>query len=371
MTRIRTTITTTLALAVLAGTVGACGDDGGGEDVTTTPTPAAQVETEADAAGWEEVVPGGDCQCSDGSAYNLWVREADPAKVVLYLEDGGACFSAETCAPDSELYKTVVTDHPSSEGGIFDYADPRNPLADWSAVYAPYCTGDVFLGDATTEYAPGLTIQHKGSANGTAALDELADRFPQATDVVVVGESAGSVAAPLYAGLAADRFPEARIVALADGSGSYPEVPELTDLSAGAWGTGDAMPDWPENAGLTAEQWTSFPGLFVQSGRHDPDIVFARHDYAYDEGQAMWYPIVGLPVDDLLTRIDANEDRIEAAGVDLLSYIAPGDDHTALTEDELYTEEVGGEPLLDWVTRLVAGDPVTDVHCTDCAAAAG
>jgi hypothetical protein len=96
-------------------------------------------------------------------------------------------------------------------------------------VYAPYCTADVFLGDATTEYAPGLTVQHKGSANGTAALDELVERFPGATDVVVIG-----------------------------------------------------------------------------------------------------------------------------------------DGHTALTEDELYTEEVGGEALLDWVTRLAVGEPVTGVHCTEC-----
>jgi hypothetical protein len=369
----RNPITITLAVAVLAGTVGACGSDGGGggsEDDgdsagagSGTPT-----STVADAGGWEEVVPGGDCQCSDGSEYNLWAREADPAKVVLYLEDGGACFSAATCAPDRELYKTAVTEHPDGEGGIFDFAEERNPLADWSVVYAPYCTADVFLGDATTEYAPGLTVQHKGSANGTAAVDELVARFPGATDVVVIGESAGSIATPLYAGLVADRLPDARIVALADGSGSYPDVPELTGLVADVWGTGEAMPDWPENAGLTAEQWSSFPGLFVQSGRHAPDIVFARHDYAYDEGQALWYPILGLSMDDLLSLIDANEAQIEDAGVDLLSYIAPGDGHTALTEDELYTEEVGGVALVDWVARLVAGEPVTDVHCTECAA---
>ena len=45
-------------------------------------------------------------------------------------------------------------------------ADPRNPFADYSAVYVPYCTGDVHIGSVTTEYADGLTIQHKGYANG-------------------------------------------------------------------------------------------------------------------------------------------------------------------------------------------------------------
>jgi hypothetical protein len=36
--------------------------------------------------------------------------------------------------------------------------------------------------------------------------------------------------------------------------------------------------------------------------------------------------------------------------VNLLSYIAPGDDHGALQYDSFYTEEVNGEKLVDWVT---------------------
>jgi hypothetical protein len=52
--------------------------------------------------------------------------------------------------------------------------------------------------------------------------------------------------------------------------------------------------------------------------------------------------------------------------VNLLSYIAPGDDHTALSSGRFYTETVGGETLMDWVTRLIEGQPVDDVHCAEC-----
>jgi hypothetical protein len=96
--------------------------------------------------------------------------------------------------------------------------------------------------------------------------------------------------------------------------------------------------------------------------------VFARHDYAYDERQKMWYPLAGIPAKDLLSLIDANETQIERAGVNLLSYIAPGDEHTALTEESFYTETVNGEKLVEWVTRLIAGKPVDDVHCNECTA---
>ena len=235
-------------------------------------------------------MPGGDCQCSDGSEFSFWVRKANPQKVVFYLQDGGACFSAETCAPDSDLYQTTSTEGPAGEGGIFDFADARNPFADYSVVYVPYCTGDVHLGNTTTEYAPGLTVHHKGYVNGTAALDHLAATFPGATDVVVVGESAGSIAAPLYAGLVADRLPDARITVLADGSGSYPDVPAINEIIA-AWGSG-THPAWPRHR-PTAERGAS-RGCSSRADGTTPDIVFARHDYAYDESSSRWFPLAGI-----------------------------------------------------------------------------
>ena len=346
-------------LAVLAAALAGCGGDDGGEVAATAPT------TTAAAEAWKRVVAGGDCQCSDGSQFSYFVREASPKKVVFYLQDGGACYSAETCAADNDLFTRSV-EGPTGEGGIFDFADDRNPFANHSFVYVPYCTGDVHLGSVTTEYAPGLTVRHKGSVNATAALDDLAAAFPGATDVVVIGESAGSIAAPLYAGLAADRLPDARIAVLADGSGAYPDAAALNDVLA-AWGFGNASPNWPESAGLPAEQW-SFPGLYIQSGRHDARIVFARHDYAFDEEQESRLSLIGIRARDLLARIDANEAQIEDAGVNLLSYIAPGDDHTVLSDGLFYTEAVNGVKLVDWVTRVVEGEPVDDVHCRKCLA---
>ena len=352
-------------LAAFAATVAACGDSTTTKATapTTTPTPASTAAPHDRT--WERVVPGGDCQCSDGSEFNFWVHTANPKKVAFYLQDGGACFSAETCA-DRDLYHATIDEGPAGKGGILDFADKRNPFADYSVVYVPYCTGDTHLGDTTAKYAPDLTVHHKGYVNGTAALDHLAEKFPHASDVVVIGESAGSVAAPLYAGLTSDQLPKARITALAEGSGSYPDLPRINEIIA-AWGTANALPRRQEDAGPTAQRW-SFPGLYIWSGRHDPEIVFARHDYAYDEQQAGWYPRAGIPTGDLLSRIDANETRIEHAGVDLLSYTSPGDDHIVLTDGPFYTETVNGEKLVDWVTRLIERKPVHDVHCQRCRA---
>ena len=337
---------------------------------TTTPHPPTTT-TQGFATTWERVVPGGDCECADKSEFSFYVRKADPTKVVLFFQGGGACFSAETCRFQGGTYKvtTDASDDPGSgsPAGIFDFDNEANPFRDYSFVFVPYCTGDVHIGNAETTYAPDLVVEHKGYVNGNAALAYMTENFPDAQQVVVTGESAGSVPTPLFAGLVFDQLPNAAITVLADGSGAYPDNDELNAGIGALWGTTNAIPDWPENQAITTADW-SFPGLFIQAGKHAPGIVFARHDYAFDKTQSFFAGLVGIDAADLVTLIDGNETQIEQAGTNLLSYIAPGDDHTVLGNDRFYTEDVNGVLLVDWVTSLVNGGAVADVHCETCTA---
>lgn len=349
--------TTTVAPSTAAPTTAA--------PTTASPTTAAPLD-----ARFEEVVPGGDCQCADGSEFSFWVKEADPAKVLFYFQGGGACFSKETCSFADGTYKVRADgDDPNTLGeGIFDQANDANPFLGWSVVYVPYCTGDVHMGNGEHDYGDGLVIQHRGYVNGLAALDELVARFPSAEQVVVTGESAGGVPTPLFAGLTGDELPDADITAIADSSGAYPELGPLNAAIGGLWGTMNAVPDWPENEGMTVERW-SIPGLFVQAGSHDPAITMARHDYAFDIVQAQFSALAGISADNLVALIDQNEAMIEAKGVPVTGYLAPGDAHTVFSQPGFFTEEVAGVKLVDWVQGLVDGDDVGDVRCTDCRAA--
>ncbi|MFM7252287.1 MAG: pectin acetylesterase-family hydrolase [Ilumatobacteraceae bacterium] len=377
---------TALALLVVAAGVvaAACGGSASTADTeansTTATSPAATTEpvpettassdtTVAAQGAWETVEAPSDCMCSDGAPFEFYVREADPTKVVFFLEGGGACFSAATCAPESNTFKRTAQlpdDLANGTGdGIWSESNPDNPIAGWSVVYVPYCTGDVHIGNATTDYGDGLVMQHKGYANASAALGMLAYRFPNATELLVTGESAGSVPSPMYAGMASDLLPDARITVLADGSGAYPDVPAINNVIGSLWGTMNAVPDWPVNEGMTVERW-SLPGLFVQAAAHAPDIVFARHDFAFDETQVFFAGLAGIPADDLVQLIDRNETQVEAGGMSLWSFISPGDEHTILHRADFYTHEVEGVRLVDWVRALLAGEPVVDVHCVEC-----
>ena len=106
--------------------------------------------------------------------------------------------------------------------------------------------------------------------------------------------------------------------------------------------------------------------VVVQAGLHDPDIVMARFDYAYDANAARTLEARGLDPSTELALIDANEAAIEAAGVTQHSYTAPGDDHGLFEFETFYDLEVDGVTLTDWLDALLSGQPLADVHCDDC-----
>jgi acetyl esterase/lipase len=229
----------------------------------------------------------------------------------------------------------------------------------------PLCTGDVYLGDVTRKYSPDQTVEHNGFVNGTAALDYLVEHYPDATQVVVVGKTAGSVAAPVYGGLAADLLPDAQVTVFGAQSGHFPDDPDFNaEILGELWGAYDKMPDWEVNEGLTARDW-GIPRFWIQAGLHDPDIVMARFDYAYDANAAKALESIGVD-SSTLELIDANEAAIEAAGVVLHSYTAPGKEHGIFEFEAFYEIEVNDVRLVDWIEALLAGEPLDDVHCDQC-----
>lgn len=338
------------------------------------PRSIPQVEGGGAAPGsseWEKIVPGGDCQCADGSEFAFWVRPADPTKVVIYLEGGGSCFDAATCAftgnGENDFYDwSLVTENPSLGGGILASGRADNPFADYSFIYVALCTGDSYLGNATHEYSPELTVQHKGFVNGTAALSYLAEQYPAAAQVVVVGKTAGSVAAPIYGGLAADLLPDAQVIVFGAQSGAFPDNPDFNSRIAELWGAYDTMPNWDVNEGLTARDW-GVTQFWIQTGLHNPNIVLARFDYAFDPNAVRAVEaLTGTDASNLVALIDANEASIEDAGVVLHSYTAPGQEHGILDFERFYEIDVNGVRLVDWVNALIVGKPLNDVHCEEC-----
>ena len=314
---------------------------------------------------WETVDAPSDCMCADGSAFHFYLREASPTKVLFYLEGGGACFSGDMCKPGSGTYSETISPVSKLEDspGIFDFANPENPFADYSVVYVPYCTGDVHAGNTTKDYGNGVVTQHKGFVNASNALDTMIKRFPNTTQLVVAGSSAGSFPTPVFAGMAGDQLPNADLKVFADSSGA---VPDAMGFVIGNWGTLETLPDWPEIEGLTVDQFTP-AYTFIKAAEHNPKIRFARHDFAFDRVLSSFARMAGLSPDDLVSVMRTNESKVEATGVNVANWISPGDDHTIAVRDEFYTEEMNGVRFVDWFTAFMNDSPEADNYCVDCA----
>ena len=363
----------TFAAAGLLALASCGGDDSASSTDTAVSSTEAVVETTAPeptdapvvAPTWETVDAPSDCMCADGSAFHFYLREASPTKVLFYLEGGGACFSGDMCKPGSGTYSETISPISKLEDspGIFDFDNPENPFADYSVVYVPYCTGDVHAGNITKDYGNGVVTQHKGFVNASNALDTMIKRFPNTTQLVVAGSSAGSFPTPVFAGIAGDRLPNADLKVFADSSGA---VPDAMGFVIGNWGTLETLPDWPEIEGLTVDQFTP-AYTFIKAAEHNPKIRFARHDFAFDSVLSSFARMAGLSPDDLVSVMRTNEAKVEATGVNVANWISPGDDHTIAVRDEFYTEEMNGVRFVDWFTAFMNDSPEADNYCVDCA----
>ena len=352
-----------LTTGLLAGILSACG----------APEPVALLDDLE--AGWNVIEPGGDTTCSDGSPYRFFVRPGQPERLLLYFEGGGACWNGMSCDPDLEptyVIDTEMTD-PARANGILDFTNADNPFGDYSAVYAAYCTGDVYLGNRVTTYevpeieeraARQVTVRHNGLANVSAVLDFVYSRFLAPSEIFVTGSSAGSLPSPYFAMLVAENYETASIAQLGDGSGGYRrEV--LAAMPEEAWGTLDELRHLPEFADMTVGEFT-FESLYVAAARRHPDITFAAFDHAEDDVQKQFLALGGYRAASLLDLILANQNDIRSEAANFRSYIADGDIHTILQRPEFYTQHVDGVRIRDWVAALAAGEPVEDVQCAPC-----
>ena len=322
--------------------------------------------------GWNLLIPGGDTICSNGTDYSFYVRPADPEKLVIYLEGGGACWFGEICdLMSSPTYDPTVdeSDDPTQADGIFAFDNEANPFAEYSFVFIPYCTGDVHIGNSVTTYTVAatsdmeeheVTIYHNGYTNVMTVLDWVYGNFEAPTNIFVSGSSAGSIPSPFYTAFVAEQYPDASIIQMGDASGGYrADVKTPFEM----WDTMSILPDFPEYADVTLETLTFETFYRVGTTRY-PDITFTEYNAAHDETQYFFLTLIGImgtPLPDQLA--DAFADINEVALDNFFTYTAGGDLHTILGRPEFYTYQVDGLLFSDWVTDLATDEPIENVAC--------
>lgn len=305
-------------------------------------------------------IPG--TKCLDGTPAGFSVN-LNPAstKLFVYLEGGGACFNTYC----ESIYNRGPNE--PSAGGVFDRTNAANPVKDWSWVYVPYCSGDVYAGQADTMIA-GKMRQFYGYSNFTAFLERWVPSI-DADQVVLSGASAGGFGAAVNFAQTQRAFGSVPVV-LIDDSGPpmsnkvFP--PCLQTLWRTVWGfdktllaeCGDDCDD-PSDfiEDMFAHVRAEFPdmrgGLFSSTG--DQTIrTFAGYGWSggYNMCKDIPNAVTAATYQEGLVELRA---RAMAESPGFGTYFITGSSHTILRNSSFFTTKIGDTTVAKWFETTIGG----------------
>ena len=325
-------------------------------------------EAEANLGQWTFLDVAGS-KCRDGSPTGIGVRLQEGADdLLIYLEGGGACFSAATCATNPKTFGETEFDavvSAAGNGGLFS-TSADNPVGDYNMVYVPYCTGDLHGGSFPS--SPALIGQgveglqeFVGHQNVERALALLDDGLDAPGKVVLAGSSAGGFGTLLNFGAVAETFPGSDLV-LVDDSGPlfFADNVFSPQLAAGVsqlFLFSAALPDAPQ-----LFQPDALPGIYNYYAAKYPDATFGLASYLGDDTIQTFFGFGQAPGDPVTNDEYADGLRDVRSHLDARwgTYFATGDAHTFLLVPSRYTGTSAGVAFNAWLGALLDGNP-TDV----------
>lgn len=328
------------------------------------PLGSNEAHAQTTAAEWTQIRPAGETGCALQTDFSFFYRQgADPSRLLIYFEGGGACWEWVSC---SGMFDTNVSDDELAPfAGVFDFANPANPLRDYSVIFIPYCTGDVHVGDTIQHYgnAPArVPVAHFGYRNVDAVFRWMAANMSsRPASIVISGTSAGSYGALFYAPRVAREYPAAKLTLIGDSG-----VPLLHNYPA------------------ILRQWGA-PGVLrrIRGTRTEPTDAELKLEYAYqtfaalrpDAAQAVvmsdrdviqltFYVISGSPRGRTATYEIL--DSVAATVPNFRTFIVSGADHGLFVANSFYAYAADDVKLVDWLRELVAGRAVQSHRCDGC-----
>jgi len=348
---------------------GAGGDDGGGDGGPVF-MPTGEPITAPDMT-WTWV-PFPETQCRDGSAAGINVSlNSASDKVMIFLQGGGACFDSITCGTNPY---DVSNQKLGPTGGLFAREQAENPVKDWNHVFVPYCTGDVHLGTKAEGAVEGVTGVQRfvGRLNLEKFLHRIVPTFPNATQVLLTGVSAGGFGAAANTQFVQWTFGDIPLTVI-DDSGppmSTEYLPEcLQEKWRTTWGFDDSLladcgADCPNpndySIPFTLHIAKKFPdrmgGLIETTG----DTVISLF-YGYGTGDCTGNFLTSLPPETFSAGLLDYRATIQGIDAKLGTYFISGTQHTWLAGGSIYTQTTGGVRMIDWITDIIEGTAAAHV----------
>jgi len=353
----------------------ACGRD------SSSTNPAAITGLQANQWTW---VPFADAKCRDGSSPGIAINpSSDSNKLMIFLQGGGACFNATTCAGNPSSFAAadftaldVVCDSEGAHGcasvnaGILDRTNPANPVKDWNFVFVPYCTGDVHGGNNPTGTVAGVagTQQFVGYASMGLYVARLVPTFPATTRVLLTGVSAGGFGSVAAYGPVSRAFASAHVDMIDD---SGPPISDpyfagcLQDLQRQTWGLDNTLIQ--DCGGECSSAGTQLFDLYKHQIKTNSRARFGQIESSNDNTTTSYF---GFGLNGCTGYRQLSEAQFTVGLQDMESrlgsysnagaFVFSGSAHTSLQGSAFYTRTAGGVVLNEWVRDLLNGS-VTSV----------
>ncbi len=333
------------------------------------------------------------------ATFHFWAKRGTADGVVVFFEGGGACWDDLTCTfpiaglpaqvPQFYVPGSNPNDDPTGFAGVFDLANPANPVKDWTFVYIPYCTADVHRGSATRSYTsvghPVLplpagtrfTIQHRGFDNFMAVLDWMRRRIESPNRILVTGSSAGAYGAVGNFPWIGEAYPRAHLSVVGDaGQGVTTVAWDHGTPGRGSW---NMVWPWPDAGALRT--WE----VAADNAEHYPHAKVAQFTTQLDAVQDGFYSLMkayygpggacpsasGDWSRQMVGALRATADETD----NFRYYVAAGTYHTIMRSPTFYTEASAGLPFAEWLGAMVrnqggtgghGGVPWANVACPGC-----
>jgi hypothetical protein len=352
-------------------------------------------------ADWTYVAIDG-ALCRDGSPAGYYLRRGRQTNLLIFLNGGGVCYDDFFCSinpanvnqslPGENLFAATLEQLAGTlqpvpqtppDAGVLS-RDARNPVGDWSMMFVPYCTGDVYGG--TTPDSPVITSvilppqQFVGYTNLGLFYESLEPALRHGEKVVLAGSSAGSFGVLLNYDRTQRFFGDSRVVALADSGVAFRDPflePCLQKTWRRLWGLDKVLPPdcqgcfnadggglaaglgaylfderYPGRllGGLVSSQQDQIMKLFLSGGLNDCVNISGAEAVAAFIGIES-YPADRYPegIADFIDHVSGREQ--------IASYLLAGQLHQHVFRTRYFDDNALGTSIAQWFAHVLDGEP--------------
>lgn len=294
-------------------------------------------------------------------------------KLIVFFQGGGGCFDEGSCTgKGSTKFGTSNFACGWTEGtgsqGIFNLMEPNNPFLDWNVVMLPYCSGDIYSGQAENVTIEGVRgeFDFVGRERVVDAVAFLAANFADMDTVLIAGSSAGGFGATINFPLFATAFPNASLSLIADSSPLFESddvmSPCMQQSWRDIWNLDATLP-----AGCTACSGTNGDGvsnLYDWLSTTYPGVNMGLIS-ANGDGTIRWFFGFGrdgctstqsVPVPTYSDGLIQLRDSVLIPNGNWSTYLFTANNHVHLPNERFYSLSEGGVNLTDRAIGVVRGN---------------